>query len=75
MTRHVFLDVEAESESIVTQNTIVIKTIGNSLQVLAGDYDLATQMTVLGIFQSLFMWFLEMNSSPHIAQIYGLFQA
>ena len=52
MRGHVFFHLEAEFESTVTQNTIVIKFVGITLQVVAGDQDLATQMTVLGIFHS-----------------------
>ena len=53
MTQHVFLYMEAEFESIVTQKIIVFKLIGNSPQVVPGDKDLTTQMTVLGIFLSI----------------------
>ena len=48
-----FLHVEAESEYIVTHNTITLKLIGITLQVVPGDQDLAPQMTVLGIFHSM----------------------
>ena len=53
MTQHVFLYMEAEFESIVTQKTIVFKLIGNTPQVVPGDKDLTTQMTVLRIFLSI----------------------
>ena len=36
-THHVFLHVEAEFESTVTQNTLVVKLVGITLQVVPGD--------------------------------------